>query len=141
MHQPFAFPDLPQRFETSARCTFGAAYINLRVMGPLKAGVPLITYQGGAPLDSDGYRDLRICTGLISAARDLGDPQAIAALAMYPRIAAILDAALAAVSRDAALVSAIDKAREASSSEGSSRPKADSPSSAGDRPTSEAQHG
>jgi hypothetical protein len=113
MHQPFAFPDLPERFETSARCTFGAAYINLRIMAPLKAGVPLITWQGGAPIDSDGYRVLRICVELVSKARDTGDAAAIAALAGYPRVAAILDAALVAVSRDTALVSAIDHARAA----------------------------
>jgi hypothetical protein len=118
MHQPFSFPDLPQRFETSARAVFGGAHINLRVMGPLKAGVPLITYQGGAPLDSDGYRALRICTGLISAARDMDDPQAIAVLAMYPRVAAILDAALVAVSREMGLLLAIERASASSSPKG-----------------------
>lgn len=118
MHQPFSFPDLPQRFETSARAVFGAAHINLRVMGPLRAGVPLITYQGGAPLDSDGYRMLRICCGLISAARDMDDPEAIAVLALYPRVAAILDAALVAASREMGLVRAIERAAASSSPKG-----------------------
>jgi hypothetical protein len=113
MHQPFAFPDLPQRFETSARAVFGGAHINLRVMGPLKAGVPLITYQGGGPIDSDAYRFLRICTGLISAARDMDDPKAIAALALYPRVAAILDAALVVVSREMGLLLAMERAMSA----------------------------
>jgi hypothetical protein len=117
MHHPFAFPDLPPRFETSARAVFGPAHINLRVMGPLKAGVPLITYQGGAPIDSDAYRFLRICTGLISAAREMDDPNAIAALAMYPRTAAILDAALVAVSREMGLVMALERAQVSSSAE------------------------
>lgn len=115
MH-PFIFPDLPPRFETSCRAVFGGAQINLRVMGPLKAGVPLMTWQGGSPMDSDAYRFLRICVELIAKAREMGDAEAIAVLALYPRIAAILDAALSAAAREMGLVLALERAAASASS-------------------------
>ena len=98
----FVFPDLPARFECGAKVVYGPAQINLRVNGPLKGGIPLMTWQGGHPMDSHAWRALRLCVEMLRVARDMDDAAVINALAAYPRIAAILDAVLVAVARERA---------------------------------------
>ncbi len=93
----FIFPPLSDRFQTFAKVSFGVVSMRLHVSGPIKGGLPLITWQAGTHMDTADWRKLRFAVQLIACARDIEDDAAVMAVASYPRCAAVLDAALGAV--------------------------------------------
>jgi hypothetical protein len=101
---------LPAGFDAPCAASFGGARIHIRITGPLKAGLPRLSWQGGHPMDSSAWRRLRLSLELLDKARELEDPELIAHLATYPVMAALVDAITTTVARETGITLALSKA-------------------------------